>query len=129
MYEKTNIRATLNMSEDTSGEKQVEKVSFVEISPKGIVEPSIHYSKPMERIKEFNEKVDKEKEAKTNYVNDIDMKSVEFLTKKEAAEFVKCSERSIDRAREMGLPAYSLGREIVFIKEQLARWVVAFGKV
>lgn len=63
------------------------------------------------------------------YINNIDIEKAKFLTKEEAATFLRCSERSIDRARERGLPSYSLGREIVFIKEQLVKWVMKFGKI
>lgn len=63
------------------------------------------------------------------YINNIDIEKAKFLTKEEAAAFLRCSERSIDRARERGLPSYSLGREIVFVKEQLVKWVMKFGKI
>lgn len=47
-----------------------------------------------------------------------------FWTKKEAASYARCSERTIDRAARRGeLQPYKIGAEILFKKDALMAWV------
>jgi predicted DNA-binding transcriptional regulator AlpA len=51
----------------------------------------------------------------------------EFVTKKEIAEFLKCSERTIDRMRKEGLPSYNFSDKrpgkLVFLKSEVIAWI------
>jgi len=51
----------------------------------------------------------------------------EFVTKKEIAEFLKCSERTVDRMRKEGLPSYNFSDKkpgkLVFLKSEVITWI------
>ncbi|WP_125153671.1 helix-turn-helix transcriptional regulator [Clostridium rectalis] len=52
---------------------------------------------------------------------------MEFLTKKEIAELLKCSEKTIDRLRKEGLPSYNLSEnkgKVLFLKDEVIKWIM-----
>lgn len=52
---------------------------------------------------------------------------MEFLTKKELAELLKCSEKKIDRLRKEGMPSYNLSDKkgkVLFLKEEVIKWII-----
>jgi hypothetical protein len=58
-----------------------------------------------------------------------DKDKIDFMTKKDTAEFLHCSEKSIDRLRKEGLPCYDLsstkpGGKILFLKGEVAQWII-----
>lgn len=46
-----------------------------------------------------------------------------ILTKKELAEFLKVSEKTIDNLRKNGLPFFRVGNNIRFDKEKVLNWL------
>lgn len=59
-------------------------------------------------------------------INTVDT-SEEFLSKEEMANFLKCEERTIDRLRKEGLPAFKLSAakkgKILFLKSEVITWM------
>lgn len=55
------------------------------------------------------------------------MNENEFLTKKEIADFLKCSEKTVDRLRKEGLPSYNFSDKkpgkLVFLKSEVIEWI------
>lgn len=55
------------------------------------------------------------------------MDQKDFLTKKELAEYLRCSERTIDRLRKEGLPGYNFSDtkpgKLVFLKPEVIDWI------
>jgi excisionase family DNA binding protein len=49
---------------------------------------------------------------------------MEFKTKKEIAEELKCSEKTVDRLRKEGLPSYNLGGKLLFEKQEVFDWII-----
>ena len=47
----------------------------------------------------------------------------QFYTKSELAEFLKVSERTIDRMRSEGLPSFKMGVNVRFEKELVLKWL------
>ena len=45
-----------------------------------------------------------------------------LVTKKELADSLRCSERTIDRMRREGLPSYNMGK-IMFDKQEAIEWI------
>jgi len=46
-----------------------------------------------------------------------------WLNKKEIAEFLGVSWTTIDRWRKDGLPCFKKGREIMFKKDEVIKWI------
>ena len=51
------------------------------------------------------------------------MDNEKFLGKKEIAEFLGCSEKTIDRMRKEGLPSYNWAGKVKFIKSEVFEWI------
>jgi excisionase family DNA binding protein len=51
-----------------------------------------------------------------------------ILTKKQLADYLKVTERTIDRLREEGLPCFNVGKVIRFDRDEVLKWLKENGK-
>lgn len=52
----------------------------------------------------------------------------EFMTREEAAKFLKCTDRKLDQLKNEGMPAFRLAQEsknskILFLKSEVIQWM------
>ncbi len=51
------------------------------------------------------------------------MNEENFVSKEEMAKILDCSEKTIDRLRKQGMPAYNWAGKIKFVKSEVLEWI------
>lgn len=52
----------------------------------------------------------------------------EFMTREEAAEFLRCTDRKVDQLKDEGMPAFRLAQnsknsKVLFLKSEVIAWM------